>query len=59
MEKIETIRQKFQEACAIYATASGPMASYQEGKMVGMIDAVALLMDISWIEADVLLRKTQ
>ena len=57
MEKLETIRQKFREACAIYATASGPTASYQEGKMVGMIDTVAMMMDISWIEADVLLRQ--
>lgn len=59
MENIDIIRQKFQEACAIYATASGHTASYQEGKMVGMVEAVATIKGISWIEADVLLRKVQ
>ena len=59
MEKIEIIRQKFTEACAIYDTASGTTAAYQEGKMIGMIEGVAAMMDISWMEADNLLRKTE
>lgn len=57
MEKIEIIREKFQEAARVYATSSGSDASYYEGKMVGMIEGVAYFMNISWIEADVLLRK--
>lgn len=57
MEKIENIRARFQEAVKVYNTASGSDASYYEGKMVGMIEAVAELLGIEWIEADVLLRK--
>ncbi len=59
MDKIEIIRQRFQEAQNAYSTASGASASYYEGKIVGMIEAVSYLMGISWIEADVLLRKTE
>ena len=57
MEQIEVIRGKFQEAARIYANSNGPDAHYNEGKMVGMIESVAYMMGITWIEADVLLRK--
>ena len=59
MDNFECLRQKFQEAYAIYATASGMSFHYNEGKIVGMIEAVAYIKGISFIEADVLLRKTQ
>lgn len=59
MEKIEIIRQRFQEAVNAYSTSSGASASYYEGKIVGLTEAVSYWMGISWIEADVLLRKTE
>ena len=57
MENIEVIREKFQESTRIYATSHDSTAAYYEGKMVGMIEGVAAMMGITWIEADVLLRK--
>ena len=57
MEKIEVLRAKFKEVNAIYATSSGTEFHYNEGKIVGMIEGVAAMMGITYIEADVLLRK--
>jgi|APCry1669189000_1035189.scaffolds.fasta_scaffold435649_1 hypothetical protein len=57
MERIEVIRKKFREANLLYKTYSGYDAIFYEGKMVGMIEGVASMMGITWIEADVLLRK--
>lgn len=57
MERIEVIRKKFQEANRLYKTYSGYDAIFYEGKMIGMIEGVADMLDITWIEADVLLRK--
>ena len=57
MEKIEVLQEKFKELCNQHKTSHGYDASYYEGKMVGMIEGVSMLMGISWIEADVLLRK--
>ena len=57
MEKIELVREKFKEAARIYATSKDSTAHYYEGKMVGMVEGIASLLEITWIEADVLLRK--
>lgn len=57
MEKIEVIREKFRDTCDSYRTSYGSDAAYNEGKMVGMIEGVAAMLGITWIEADVLLRK--
>ena len=53
MEKIEIIRQRYQEARDIYNT--GKDNAYYEGKMVGIVEGVAYMMGISWIEAQVLI----
>ena len=57
MEKIEIIRENFQDTLKCYQTANGSNASYYEGKLVGLAQAAALFLNITWIEADVLLRK--
>jgi hypothetical protein len=57
MENIQIIRQRYQEANAIYAT--GKDTAYYEGKIVGIVEVVAACLGISWIEADNLLRKTE
>ena len=57
MENLDNIRQKFQEAYAIYNT--GKDTAYYEGKIVGIVEAVAAIKGISWIEADNLLRNVQ
>lgn len=57
MENIDILRQKFQEAYAIYNT--GKDTAYYEGKIVGIVETVAAIKGISWIEADVLLRRAQ
>lgn len=59
MEKIEIIREKFKEACRMYSASNGSESYYYEGKMVGMVEGVSAMMDISWIEADILLRKEE
>jgi len=59
MKNLNTIRARFQEACNAYATTSGTQSAYYEGKIVGMVDAVSEMLGISWVEADVLLRKTE
>lgn len=57
MENISIIRQRYQEAYAIYNT--GKDTAYYEGKIVGIVEAVAAVKGISWIEADNLLRNVQ
>jgi len=57
MEKLEIIRQRYAEAYASYNT--GKDTAYYEGKIVGIVEGVAAMTDISWIEADNLLRKTE
>jgi hypothetical protein len=57
MENIDIIRQRYAEAYAIYNT--GKDTAYYEGKIVGIVEAVAAIKGISWIEADNLLRKAQ
>lgn len=59
MEKIENIRKVFRSVLEDFSKASGSDAAYQHGKMVGIIEGVSMMMGISWIEADVLLRKTE
>jgi hypothetical protein len=59
MENITVLRATFQEALKIYASSSGPTAAYYEGKIAGMVDAAAAMMNIHWIEADVMLRKSE
>jgi hypothetical protein len=59
MENLDTVRARFQEACNAYAITSGAASHYYEGVMTGIVDAVAAMLGISWIEADVLLRKTK
>lgn len=53
MEKMDTLIAKYLEVAALYHTSNGPMASYYEGKMVGMAEAVADLLGITWLEATV------
>ena len=56
MEKIEIIRQRYQEARNAYNTSLHSASSYYyEGKMVGIVEGVAYVMGISWIEAEVLI----
>jgi len=57
MENLAIIRQRYQEAYAIYNT--GKETAYYEGKIVGIVEGVAAMMNISWIEADNLLRKSE
>jgi hypothetical protein len=57
MEKIEFIRQRYQEARDAYNTSKNN--AYYEGKMVGIIEGVAYIMGISWIEADILMNKSE
>jgi hypothetical protein len=57
MENLDIIRQRYQEAYAIYNT--GKDTAYYEGKIVGIVEAVAAIKGISWIEADNLLRNVQ
>jgi hypothetical protein len=60
MEKIEIIRQRYQEARNAYNTAlHAPAAYYYEGKMVGIVEGVAAGMGISWLEADILINKSE
>ena len=59
MENLDTLRQKFQEAVDDYNASHSEEASYYEGKIVGYIEAVSWVKGISYIEADVLLRKAQ
>jgi len=59
MENLDIIRAKFQEVVDDYNASHSEEASYYEGKIVGYIEAVSFIKGISWIEADVLLRKTQ
>ena len=53
MESIEIIRQRYQEARNAYNT--GKDNAYYEGKMVCIVEGVAYMMGISWIEAEVLI----
>jgi hypothetical protein len=53
MEKIEIIRERYQEARNAYNTDKNN--AYYEGKMVGIVEGVAYIMGISWIEAEVLI----
>jgi hypothetical protein len=57
MESIEFIRQRYQEARNAYNT--GKDNAYYEGKMVGIVEAVASIKGISWIEADILMNKSE
>ena len=57
MESIEFIRQRYQEARNAYNT--GKDNAYYEGKMVGIVEAVASIKGISWIEADILMNKIE
>ena len=53
MEKIEIIRERYQEARNAYNTSKNN--AYYEGKMAGIVEGVAYIMGISWIEAEVLI----
>jgi hypothetical protein len=53
MENINITRQRYQEARNVYNT--GKDNAYYEGKMVGIVEAVAAIKGISWIEAEVLI----
>ena len=57
MENLDTLRQKFQEAVDDYNT--GKDTAYYEGKIVGIVETVAAIKGISWIEADNLLSNAQ
>jgi hypothetical protein len=59
MENIDIIRQRYQDTVKEHKNASGADARYYVGKLVGMADAVSDILNISWIEADMLLRKAQ
>ena len=60
MEKIEIIRQRYQEARNAYNTSLHSAGSYYyEGKMVGIVEGVAAGMGISWLEADILINKRE
>jgi hypothetical protein len=59
MENLDIIRAKFQEAVDDYNASHSEEASYYEGKIVGYIEALSFIKGISYIEADVLLRKKQ
>lgn len=57
MENLNIIRQRYAEANAIYNT--GKDTAYYEGKIVGIVEGVAACLNITWIEAEVLLRKSE
>jgi len=57
MENIEIIRQRYQEARDAYLTVKDN--AYYEGKMVGILEGVAICLGISWIEADILINKRE
>ena len=58
MENMQTLRVKYQEFRQDFADAKGlEDRSYRHGKMIGFIEAVSFAFGITWIEAEVLLRK--
>jgi hypothetical protein len=59
MENITVIRDKFQETVNLYDSSFGSTSAYYEGKIVGMIEGVAAMLSITWIEAEIMLRKSE
>ena len=59
MQDLKNIRRRYQDTVKDHKEASGADARYYVGKLVGMSDAVADMLNISWVEADVLLNKKE
>lgn len=57
MKSVDLMRAKFRSAQEMMAKTSGVSTCYWLGVSIGIVDVVAAVEGIQWIEADVLLRK--